>query len=85
MGSDSIEPFLEYKDHAVFLLCLTSNPASKDLQKIKTSNGKNFYEEVANFSKSLNVKYKDQVGLVVGQHIQKSYLKFEMHFLNLPF
>ncbi|HMV42319.1 MAG TPA: orotidine-5'-phosphate decarboxylase [Leptospiraceae bacterium] len=66
MGSDSIEPFFEYKGHAVFLLCLTSNPASKDLQKIKTVNGKYFYEEVANFSKSLNSKFKDQVGLVVG-------------------
>lgn len=66
MGSDSIEPFLEYKDHAVFLLCLTSNPTSKDLQKIKTSVGLNFYEEVANLSKSLNLKFKDQVGIVVG-------------------
>jgi len=66
MGSDSIEPFLEYKDHAVFLLCLTSNPASKDLQKIKTSMGLNFYEEVANLSKSLNLQFKDQVGIVVG-------------------
>lgn len=85
MGSDSIEPFLEYKDHAVFLLCLTSNPASKDLQKIKTSSGKNFYEEVANFSKSLNEKYKDQVGLVVGATHPEELSQIRNAFPELAF
>ncbi len=85
MGGDSIEPFLEYKDHAVFLLCLTSNPASKDLQKIKTSNEKNFYEEVANFSKSLNEKYKDQVGIVVGATHPEELAQIRNAFPELAF
>ncbi len=66
MGEDSIEPYLEYKNHAVFLLGLTSNPSSSDLQKLKSSTDKFFYEEVIDFSKKLNLKYKNQVGIVVG-------------------
>jgi orotidine-5'-phosphate decarboxylase len=33
MGKDSIDPFLRYEDKGVFMLCLTSNPSSADLQK----------------------------------------------------
>ena len=32
LGHDSVEPFIEYKDKGVFVLCLTSNPGSKDFQ-----------------------------------------------------
>ncbi len=85
MGADSIEPFLEYKNHGVFLLCLTSNPSSKDLQKIQTSNGKNYYEEVANFAKSLNDKYKDQVGLVVGATHPEELAEVRNAFPKLAF
>jgi orotidine-5'-phosphate decarboxylase len=33
MGKDSLDPFLKYEDKGVFMLCLTSNPSSVDLQK----------------------------------------------------
>jgi orotidine-5'-phosphate decarboxylase len=33
MGKDSLEPFLKYGDKGSFILCLTSNPSSVDLQK----------------------------------------------------
>jgi orotidine-5'-phosphate decarboxylase len=33
MGSDSIQPFLDYRENGVFILCLTSNPSSAELQK----------------------------------------------------
>lgn len=32
LGRDSLEPFLEYKDKGVFILCLTSNPGAEDFQ-----------------------------------------------------
>ncbi|MCB2155017.1 orotidine-5'-phosphate decarboxylase [bacterium] len=32
LGSDSVAPFLEYKDRGVIVLCLTSNPGADDLQ-----------------------------------------------------
>lgn len=34
MGEDSISPFLEYDDKITFLLCLTSNKGSNDLQRL---------------------------------------------------
>lgn len=33
LGKDSIEPFINYKDKGIFILCLTSNPSSSDIQK----------------------------------------------------
>jgi orotidine-5'-phosphate decarboxylase len=33
LGRDSVDPFIEYKDKGVFILCLTSNPSSEDFQK----------------------------------------------------
>lgn len=85
MGTDSIEPFLEYKDHAVFLLCLTSNPSSKDLQKIQSTQKRYFYEEVANLSKSLNTKYQNQVGIVVGATHPEELGKIREAFPDLVF
>ena len=32
LGSDSLEPFLEYADKGVVILCRTSNPGARDLQ-----------------------------------------------------
>ncbi len=32
LGGDSIEPFLEYKDKGIFVLCLTSNSGALDFQ-----------------------------------------------------
>jgi uridine monophosphate synthetase len=34
LGKDSIDPFLEYKEKGVFLLCKTSNPGAADLQDL---------------------------------------------------
>ncbi|OGC96013.1 MAG: orotidine 5'-phosphate decarboxylase [candidate division Zixibacteria bacterium RBG_16_53_22] len=33
MGTDSFQPFLDYVDKGVFVLCLTSNPSAFELQK----------------------------------------------------
>ena len=33
LGHDSIEPFLEYRDKGIIVLCLTSNPGAKDFQR----------------------------------------------------
>jgi len=32
LGFDSVEPFLEYRDKGIFILCLTSNPGARDFQ-----------------------------------------------------
>ena len=63
LGGDSIEPFVEYEDKGVFVLCRTSNPGSADLQELKV--GKQpLYEVVAR--KSLEWNRHGNVGLVVG-------------------
>ncbi len=34
LGGDTLEPFLEYADRGVFILCRTSNPGSGDIQSL---------------------------------------------------
>ena len=64
MGRDSVEPFLEYKSKGTFILCLTSNKGSEDLQGKLLSNNKSVYNHIAEFANNLN--YNDNIGLVVG-------------------
>lgn len=63
MGYDSLRPFLEYKDRGTFILCLTSNPGSKDFQVLKVDN-KPLYEIVA--EKVVYWNKSGNCGLVVG-------------------
>lgn len=46
MGQDSLEPFLSNSDKLNFILALTSNPGSTDLQKLQLKNGEFLYQEV---------------------------------------
>jgi orotidine-5'-phosphate decarboxylase len=63
MGYDSLRPFIEYKEKGVFILCLTSNPGSKDFQ-ILNVDGKPLYQIVA--EKVAYWNKDDNCGLVVG-------------------
>ncbi|MDI7164072.1 orotidine-5'-phosphate decarboxylase [Leptospira santarosai] len=64
MGLDTLRPFLEYQDHLVFWLCLTSNPDSIQFQKKRFSEtGRTLYEEVAYVANSVS---PSNLGLVVG-------------------
>jgi len=64
LGLDSIEPFIEYKDKGVFILCRTSNPGSVDFQSMVNSEGMPLYEAVARKAREWNVR--GNIGLVVG-------------------
>ncbi len=46
MGSDSVMPFLKFKDKWVILLALTSNAGSADFQMLKADDGKHFFEHI---------------------------------------
>lgn len=50
MGSDSVKPFLNFKDKMTFILAVTSNKGSLDFQRI-ISNGKPIYHYVIDKSK----------------------------------
>jgi len=66
MGKDTILPYLELGGF-VFILCLTSNPSSVDLQKLTLKTKDVFlYEEVSDFAARLEEEYPGQVGIVMG-------------------
>ena len=46
LGTDSVEPYLRYDGHGVFVLCRTSNPGSGDFQSL-TIGDEPLYEHVA--------------------------------------
>jgi orotidine-5'-phosphate decarboxylase len=64
MGSDSLEPFFEYDQKIIFVLCLTSNPGSADFEEQMLRNGKPLYRSVLE-----NVRHwqrNGNAGIVVG-------------------
>ncbi len=64
MGSDSVAPFLEHPDKAVFLLCRTSNRSADDLQL--HGGQKPLFLEVASRANHWDSEYAGAAGLVVG-------------------
>jgi orotidine-5'-phosphate decarboxylase len=46
MGSDSVKPFLEFKDKWAIILALTSNEGSFDFQLTEDENGEKLFEKV---------------------------------------
>ena len=69
LGKDSIDPFLNYPEKGVFLLCKTSNAGSGDLQDVSVAGADGhpplpLYEHVAHLAQTWNTK--NNIGLVVG-------------------
>jgi orotidine-5'-phosphate decarboxylase len=63
LGFDSIEPFIDYQDKGVFILCRTSNKGATDFQDLRTD-GLPLYEAVAKKAQQWNIH--GNIGLVVG-------------------
>ncbi len=63
MGTDSVEPFIQYPEKGAFILALTSNPGAKDFQKLKVGD-RYLYERVVQRAKKWNTS--KNIGLVVG-------------------
>jgi orotidine-5'-phosphate decarboxylase len=67
LGFDAVEPFIQYQDKGIFILCRTSNAGAADFQSLRceTSQGlKPLFEIVADKAQIWN-KYGN-IGLVVG-------------------
>lgn len=60
MGSDTLEPFLKYRDKGLYLLAVTSNPGAAEIEMQKTGE-RHIYELVADMTKA-----SEQAGLVLG-------------------
>ena len=63
LGGDSVAPFTDYAERAVFVLCHTSNPGAAELQTLE-HDGEPLYLRVARLSQGWSKT--DNVGLVVG-------------------
>jgi len=67
LGFDGVEPFIQYRDKGVFILCRTSNPGSVDFQTLRCQvegQGYPLFELVAKKAAEWN-RYGN-IGLVVG-------------------
>ncbi len=67
LGYDSLEPFLDWKEKAVYLLAVTSNPGSADFQRQVLADGRSVFELVTALGE--RAKSEDRatdVGYVVG-------------------
>ncbi|MCX5590957.1 orotidine-5'-phosphate decarboxylase [Alcaligenes endophyticus] len=65
MGYDSVEPYLEWQDKGLIVLCRTSNPGGSDLQFLKLESGEPLYLHLASMvAEKWNAH--QQCGLVVG-------------------
>lgn len=71
MGLEALEPFYAYKDHAVIVLCLTSNPGSSEYQM---SGEPPLYQRIAGDVQKLN-EINGNFWLVVGATHHEKVLK----------
>lgn len=66
MGMDSVEPYFQWQDKGVIILCRTSNPGGSDLQFMPLANGKPLYLHVAHMVANKWNAVTGQCALVVG-------------------
>ena len=67
LGYDSIEPFLQYAERGIFILCRTSNAGAQDFQSLQCSScsgSQPLFHVVARKAKEWNKS--NNIGLVVG-------------------
>lgn len=87
MGSDSVQPFLEYKDKVTILLALTSNSGAMDFQLLSTNiEEKKLYEKVLirsqKWGNENNLMYV--VGATQAKMLEKIRMIIPNHFLLVP-
>lgn len=83
-GSESVLPFLEYRDRGVFVVCRTSNPSSVEVQDIVDDRtGEMVYEVVAKHVVGLSEDAN--VGLVVGATFPHELASLRSSLPETPF
>jgi orotidine-5'-phosphate decarboxylase len=82
MGSDSVAPYMEWKDRGVIILCRTSNPGGSDLQFLKVD-GKPIYQHVAQLVAD-KWNTNGQCGLVVGATFPDELAQVRKIVGNMP-
>ena len=86
MGSDSVEPFLDFNNKWVILLALTSNKGSEDFQNFSNQSNAKLYQQV--IEKSMNWSDDSRIMYVVGATKSDSLKEIRKiipdHFLLIP-
>ena len=86
MGSDSVEPFLDFNKKWVILLALTSNKGSEDFQNFSNQSNIKLYQQV--IEKSMNWSDDSRIMYVVGATKSDSLKEIRKiipdHFLLIP-
>lgn len=83
LGREALAPFLEDRDHGIFVLCHTSNPGAADFQELKI-NDQELYKIVAT---EVSRKWNDNknCGLVMGATYPEQLAEVRKLAVNLPF
>lgn len=86
MGFDSLEPFIEYQEKGVFILCRTSNAGARDFQslicQLKGGN-RPLFEIVAQKAAEWNTR--GNIGLVVGANYPEELKLLRQEHPDMPF
>ncbi|MBR2345200.1 MAG: orotidine-5'-phosphate decarboxylase [Lentisphaeria bacterium] len=83
MGYDAVQPFLDYADKGVIILCRTSNPHSGDLQNL-VADGKPLYVHVAELVRDKWNGNKN-AALVIGATYPEELRELRQLCPDLPF
>ena len=83
MGGDSLEPFLQYEDRGVIILCRTSNPGGRDLQDLDVG-GRKLYQVVADMA-ARKWNTRGNCLLVVGATQPRELAEVREIVGNMPF
>ena len=85
LGFDSLEPFIEYRDRGVLVLCRTSNPGAADFQSLTLQTdggGKMLFEIVAEKVSRWNTR--GNLGLVVGATYPEELKLIRQRYPEMP-
>ncbi len=85
LGYDALEPFIEYRDRGIFVLCRTSNKGAVDFQSltIETDGGPSMLFEVVAAKVNEWNKYGN-LGLVVGATYPDELMKIRQSYPEMP-
>ncbi len=85
LGHDSLEPFIQYHDRGIFILCRTSNPGAGDFQSLQIETGgqpKKLFEVVAEKVNMWNSQ--GNLGLVVGATYPQELKTIRERYPEMP-
>jgi len=87
MGADTVEPWLQYPDRGIYIVCRSSNAGAKDLQDLRVRQGdheRRVFEWVADASSRWGMAGQN-VGIVVGATYPEEMTTLRSAHPDLPF